>query len=79
MKKYVYQLQTIDMEERKKMLIIELEDDEFPTAKTIIRKRLIEAMKPNNILEIGDILSLATKMLEKLIYFEIKEVKKWKD
>lgn len=76
MKKYEYQLQTLDMEEKTKVVTIELKDDQAPTAQKVIEIRLLEYYKPDpsNILAIYNILDIAREMLERLTYFEIREV-----
>jgi len=77
MKKYEYQLQTIDMKEKTKVLAIELKDDQVPTAQKVIEIRLLDYYKPDssNIMAVYGILDIAREMLEKLTYFEIREVK----
>ena len=77
MKKYEYQLQTVDMKEKTKVLTIELKDDQAPTAKKVIETRLLEYYNPDssNITAVFNVLDTAREMLERLIYFDIKEVK----
>lgn len=76
MKKYEYQLQTLDMEEKTKVFTIELKDDQAPTAQKVIEARLLEYYNPDssNIAAVCNVLDAAREMLERLIYFEIREV-----
>lgn len=76
MKKYEYQLQTLDMKEKTNVLTIELRDDQAPTAQKVIETRLLEYYNPDssNITAVYDVLDTAREMLERLTYFEIREV-----